>query len=72
MPKTPDVTAYAEQFDRLREVREAAMKHHFEAARLHKLRKEMINDLIGAGFSQADVARELGVTRQAVQKMLSL
>jgi len=27
--------------------------------------------LIDKGFSQADVARELGVTRQAIQKMLA-
>ena len=28
--------------------------------------------LIKQGFSQGDIARELGVTRQAVQKMLSV
>jgi predicted transcriptional regulator len=28
--------------------------------------------LIAIGYSQADIARELGVTRQAIQKMLSL
>jgi predicted transcriptional regulator len=28
--------------------------------------------LIAQGVSQSDIARELGVTRQAIQKMLSL
>jgi predicted transcriptional regulator len=32
----------------------------------------MIRDIIEDGFSQADVARELGVTRQAVQKMMAI
>jgi predicted transcriptional regulator len=30
-----------------------------------------MRQLIGEGFSQADIARELGVTRQAIQKMLA-
>jgi predicted transcriptional regulator len=34
-------------------------------------RRELIRQLIEQGFSQADIARELGVTRQAVQKMLA-
>jgi biotin operon repressor len=28
--------------------------------------------LLDAGFSQADLARELGVTRQAIQKMIAV
>jgi len=34
-------------------------------------RRDLIRGLIGEGFSQADIARELGVTRQAIQKMLA-
>jgi predicted transcriptional regulator len=34
-------------------------------------RRELIRHLIEEGFSQADIARELGVTRQAIQKMLA-
>ncbi len=30
-----------------------------------------MQELIDAGWSQADIARELGVTRQAIQKMMS-
>jgi transcriptional regulator with XRE-family HTH domain len=31
----------------------------------------VLRQLIEEGFSQADIARELGVTRQAIQKMLA-
>ncbi len=32
----------------------------------------MICELIEAGYSQSDIAREMGVSRQAVQKMLAM
>ena len=35
-------------------------------------RREIMLGLIETGYSQADIARELGVTRQAIQKMLTL
>jgi predicted transcriptional regulator len=35
-------------------------------------RRELIQQLVDHGFSQADIARELGVSRQAIQKMLAL
>jgi predicted transcriptional regulator len=35
-------------------------------------RRDLIQRLVDHGFSQADIARELGVGRQAVQKMLAL
>ena len=38
---------------------------------LHVQRRDLIRSLIDEGFSQADIAREMGVTRQAVQKMLT-
>jgi predicted transcriptional regulator len=31
----------------------------------------IIEQLLREGFSQADIAREMGVTRQAVQKMIA-
>ena len=34
-------------------------------------RRDLIRSLIDEGFSQADIAREMGITRQAVQKMLA-
>ncbi len=32
----------------------------------------MSSDLIAAGYSQADIARQMGVSRQAVQEMLAM
>ena len=34
-------------------------------------RRDLLRALMGEGFSQAEIARELGVTRQAIQKMLA-
>jgi DNA-directed RNA polymerase specialized sigma24 family protein len=72
MTPTPDLSDYAETFQKLRDVRAAALQHAIEARRLSAHRRDIINQLIQAGFSQADIAREMGVTRQAVQKMLTL
>lgn len=58
--------------DRLHQVRNAAIEHTRQARLLSAERRDIINGLIKAGLSQADIARELGVTRQAVQKMLAL
>ena len=33
--------------------------------------RDLLRGLIGEGFSQAEIAGELGVTRQAIQKMLA-
>jgi predicted transcriptional regulator len=38
---------------------------------LHAQRQDLIRSLTADGFSQADIAREMGVTRQAIQKMLA-
>jgi len=59
-------------FGRLKEVRAESIEHTKQARRLALERREIILGLIEAGYSQADIARELGVTRQAIQKMLSL
>ncbi|MDT3438718.1 MULTISPECIES: TrfB-related DNA-binding protein [unclassified Pseudofrankia] len=58
-------------FDRLRRVRTEALEHARRTQELALERRDLIRALIAEGFSQADVARELGVTRQAVQKMLA-
>jgi DNA-binding XRE family transcriptional regulator len=58
-------------FGRLKEVRAEAIEHTKQARRLAMERREIMLGLIEAGYSQADIARELGVTRQAVQKWLS-
>lgn len=62
---------HRETFDRLRQVRAEAIEHAKKARQLAAERRDLIRQLIGEGFSQADIARELGVTRQAIQKMLA-
>jgi DNA-binding NarL/FixJ family response regulator len=59
-------------FQDLHEARAAAVDHYFKAIEFSKRRCELITKLMGAGYSQSDIARELGVTRQAVQKMLAI
>jgi predicted transcriptional regulator len=58
-------------FDQLREVRAEALMHARLARQLAAERRDLIRGLLAEGFSQADIARELGVTRQAIQKMLA-
>jgi DNA-binding NarL/FixJ family response regulator len=59
-----------ETFRRLRRVRAEAVEHARRARLLADERRMLIQGLVADGFSQADIAREMGVTRQAVQKML--
>ncbi|HEV3380760.1 MAG TPA: TrfB-related DNA-binding protein [Trebonia sp.] len=69
--KNADVSAHQETFNRLREVRDEALRHMRLAQQFHAERRGILRGLIGEGFSQAEIARELGVTRQAIQKMLA-
>jgi DNA-binding XRE family transcriptional regulator len=59
-------------FDHLREVRASALEHTRLAYQFGIERRELMRVLIDQGVSQAEIARELGVTRQAVQKMLAI
>jgi hypothetical protein len=68
---TQRTTDHQQAFDRLRQVRAEALEHYRKAQQLAAERRDLIRELIGDGFSQADIARELGVTRQAIQKMLA-
>jgi DNA-directed RNA polymerase specialized sigma24 family protein len=68
---TQRATDHQHEFDRLRQVRAEALEHMRQAQRLARERRDMIRQLMEDGFSQADIARELGVTRQAIQKMLA-
>jgi DNA-binding NarL/FixJ family response regulator len=72
MPQSPDISSHQEAFQRLKDVRAEALKHFRLAQQLAAERRDLIRDLIAEGFSQADIARELGVSRQAIQKMLAL
>ena len=71
MAKHPESAAHQEAFRRLKEIRAEALEHYRMARVLHAQRQNMIHSLTEEGFSQADIARELGVTRQAIQKMLA-
>ncbi len=72
MTTSPDPAEYAEEFRHLKDVRAQALEHYRLAQQFAAERRDLIRGLIGKGFSQADIARELGVTRQAIQKMLSM
>jgi DNA-binding NarL/FixJ family response regulator len=62
---------HADIFVRIKEVRTQAIEHTVAARRLSAERRDLMQMLIRDGLSQADIARELGVTRQAIQKMLA-
>lgn len=66
-----DIAAHQETLRRLREVRDEALRHMRLAQQFHAERRDILRGLIADGFSQAEIARELGVTRQAIQKMLA-
>lgn len=72
MSKSPSPEDHRETFRRLEEVRAQALEHTRLAQQFHRERRGIISGLIDAGFSQADIAREIGVSRQAIQKMLSV
>jgi DNA invertase Pin-like site-specific DNA recombinase len=72
MTTSPDPAAHAEEFRHLKEVRAQALEHYRLAQQFAAERRDLIRALIDRGFSQADIARELGVSRQAIQKMLTL
>jgi transcriptional regulator with XRE-family HTH domain len=57
--------------DVLRRVRGEAIEHARKARELHEKRRELMRKPLDAGLSQSDLARELGVTRRAIQKILA-
>lgn len=59
-------------FERLHAARAAAIEHTRLARDFSRQRRVLITQLTEAGYSQADIAREMGVTRQAVQKMIAV
>jgi DNA invertase Pin-like site-specific DNA recombinase len=64
-------STHSEIFERIKEVRAQAIEHTILARRLSAERRKLMEELIRQGVSQAQIARELGVSRQAIQKMLS-
>ena len=71
MVKHIDSAAHAALLEDLKQVRAAAIEHAGAARELSRQRRLLIDALRAEGFSQADLARELGVTRQAIQKMVA-
>jgi DNA-binding NarL/FixJ family response regulator len=64
-------SGHSEIVSRIKEVRAQAIEHTILARQLSAERRELMEKLIRQGVSQAAIARELGVSRQAIQKMLS-
>lgn len=69
--QTVGVTEREQTIARIRAGRNEALHHARRARELAAARRDLIQSLIDDGLSQAAVARELGVTRQAIQKMLA-
>lgn len=65
------ISAHEGSFRRIKEVRAQAIEHTKIARRLAGERRDLMRTLMDQGVSQAEIARELGVSRQAVQKMLA-
>jgi DNA-binding XRE family transcriptional regulator len=66
-----DTRTREEIFQRIKQVRALAIEHTVQARRLAVERRDLMQVLIKDGLSQSDIARELAVTRQAIQKMLA-
>jgi DNA-binding NarL/FixJ family response regulator len=58
--------------DRIKDVRAQAIEHTRQARKLALERRDLMQSLIDQGWSQSDIARELGVSRQAIQKMMTV
>lgn len=67
-----DKASHEDVFRRIKKVRAEAMEHARAARRLAGERRDLMQQLLDDGLSQADIARELGVSRQAIQKMMTL
>lgn len=72
MTKTFESPEHRKLLEELKDVRAQAIEQMQVVVKLAQERRRIIESLLAEGFSQADVARELGVTRQAIQKMISV
>ncbi len=72
MGKQPETAEHQEMIARLKEVRAATIEAARRMTELARERGRIMEALLAEGFSQADLARELGVTRQAIQKMIAV
>lgn len=63
----------AEQQEALTAIKAAraeAVEHYLKAKQASTRRSDLMLALIKDGVSQSDIARELGVSRQAIKKMI--
>ncbi|MFG2041725.1 TrfB-related DNA-binding protein [Dactylosporangium sp. NPDC048998] len=72
MSKSVETPAHADLIAQLKDVRSRAIEHARIAQHLARERRRIMDQLLAEGFNQADLARELGVTRQAIQKMMAI
>ncbi|MCW2522906.1 MAG: hypothetical protein JWO63_1241 [Frankiales bacterium] len=63
---------HQETIARIKDVRAQAIEHTRQARKLARERRELMQSLLDDGWSQSDIARELDVSRQAIQKMMTL
>jgi len=63
---------HQETIARIKDVRAQAVEHTRQARRLALERRDLMQSLLDAGWSQSDIARELDVSRQAIQKMMTM
>jgi DNA-directed RNA polymerase specialized sigma24 family protein len=63
---------HEETIQRIKEVRAQAIEHTRLACQLPIERRDLMQELLDEGLSQSDIAREIGVSRQAIQKMMAL
>jgi DNA-binding XRE family transcriptional regulator len=70
--KQVETAEHQEMFAQLKEVRAAAIEAMRRTVELARERRKIMEALLAEGFSQSDLARELGVTRQAIQKMIAV
>ncbi len=64
-------SSHQDVFARIKDVRARAIEHTIIARQLSAERRSLMESLLEKGVSQAQIARELGVSRQAIQKMLA-
>jgi DNA-binding XRE family transcriptional regulator len=72
MTEHPDPVPRTDKLAELKRVRALAIEHTIQARQLARTRRRLIDALLADGLSQADLARELGVSRQAIQKMVAV
>jgi DNA invertase Pin-like site-specific DNA recombinase len=71
MADTNELSKYESTIELIKEARAQAIHHTRLARQFAAERRDLMQSLIDQGVSQAEIARELGVTRQAIQKMLA-